>query len=279
MKTIATLFLMAVALAVPGAARAEHEGKIQILLLGDSTAEAMIPRKLAPKEAQFEDVIRLLLAAEGDLPPTNVINLGLSGEFIRRLLDSGRYDKLAAKLPGLDYVLIRYGLNDVARIKDFDTAFPKDFHELIARLRKDHPGALLIPMTVIPMSPDLKADAPRSKRINDLVRQVAAEEKLVCFDIYPRYAAEQAKGPNMLNYRRFPLAKIPAKLRDIARPYVMDEKGNNPTVVVLGNRLDAHFGHLEGWFSDRHPNLAGYRVIAEETAKYLSPLIRQRNRK
>ena len=51
-------------------------------------------------------MIRVLLAAEGDLPPTNVVNLGLSGEFIRRLLDSGRYDEMVAKLPGLDYLFI-----------------------------------------------------------------------------------------------------------------------------------------------------------------------------
>ena len=101
-KTITALLLLALALSLPAELRAEHEGQIQILLLGDSTTEASIPRKLAPQEPQLEDVIRVLLAAEGDLPPTQVINLGLSGEFVRRLLDSGRYDKLVAKLPGLD---------------------------------------------------------------------------------------------------------------------------------------------------------------------------------
>lgn len=279
MKPIVTLFVLVLAFASPVALYAEHQGKIQILLLGDSTAEASIPRKLAPKEAQLEDVIRILLAAEGDLPPTNVINLGLSGEYIRRLLDSGRYDKLVAKLPGLDYILIRYGLNDVARIKDFDAAFPKDFHDLLARLRKDHPKAMLIPMTVIPMNADLKADAPHAKRINDLVRKVAAEEKLTVFDIYPRYAAEQAKGPNMLNYRRYPLAKIPQRLHELAKPYVSPGRGGEGTVEVLDNRLDAHFGNLPGWYADRHPNLAGYRVIADETAKFLAPIIREKNRK
>ena len=44
-------------------------------------------------------------------------------------------------------------------------------------------------------------------------------EQLTCFDIYPRYAVEQAQGPNMLNYRRFPLAKLPERLREVAQPY------------------------------------------------------------
>ena len=30
---------------------------------------------------------------------------------------------------------------------------------------------------------------------------------------------------------------------------------------------------LPGWYGDRHPNLAGYNIIAVETAKYLGPLL------
>ena len=84
--------LIAAALAIGLASQtalAEHEGKVQILLLGDSTTEGSVPRRHVPQGPHLEDVIRELLAAEQDLPPTNVINLGLSGEFIRRLLDSG----------------------------------------------------------------------------------------------------------------------------------------------------------------------------------------------
>lgn len=254
-----------------GPLRAEHEGKVQILILGDSTAEGSIPRKLVKEGPHLEDVIRQLLAAEGDLPPCNVINLALSGEYIQRLVDSGRYEKLASKLPGLDYIFVRYGLNDNARREDFTNNFPKDFHALLARLRKDHPAAMLIPMTVIPFS-----DAATSERINNLVRQVAEQERLRLFDIYPRYAAELAKGPNMLNYRRFPLAKIPEKLHEFVKPFT---SGTPPTVIVMDNRLDAHFGHLPGWFSDRHPNLAGYHVIGDETAKFLAPILRERKAK
>lgn len=245
-------------------ALAEHEGKIQILLLGDSTTEGSVPRRLKPDGPHLEKVLEQLLAAEGDLPQCHVINSSLSGEYIRRLFDSGRYDRDAAKLPGVDYIFIRYGLNDRARREDFPVNFVKDFHELLARLRHDHPNARLIPMTVIPF-----ANKEDSEEINDLVRDVAEKEKLEVFDIYPRYAAELEKGFNMLNYRRYPLAKIPEKHHKLVMPFV-----HGPGVEVMGNELDGILGHLPGWFSDRHPNLAGYNVIADETAKYLSPLIR-----
>jgi lysophospholipase L1-like esterase len=254
----------------PGAVRAEHDGKLQILLLGDSTTEASIPKRLDPKGPHFEDVIRLLLAAEKDLPPTSVINLGLSGEYIQRLITSGRYDRSVSKLPGIDYVFIRYGLNDRSKREDFANHFPNDFHGLLARLRKDFPAAILIPTTVIPYS---TSDSQES--INALVRKVAEDEKLPLFDLYPRYLAELKKGPNMLNYRRFPVDKIPEKHRSWIKPFTF---GNPPMVEVLDNRLDAHFGDLAGWYSDRHPNSAGYHVIADETAKFLIQMIRERRK-
>jgi lysophospholipase L1-like esterase len=246
--------------------RAEHEGKVQILLLGDSTTEGSVPRRHVPKGPHLEDVIRDLLAEEKDLPPTNVINVALSGEYIQRLLDSGRYDKVASKLSGIDYVLIRYGLNDNARRENFVENFPKDYHDLIARLKKDHPKAEIIVMTVIPYG-----DEAVSQKINSLNEKVAKDESLPLFDIYPRYAAELKNGPNMLNYRRYPLDKIPENRREFVKPFL-----NGSTVEVLDNRLDAHFGDLPGWYGDRHPNLAGYHVIGDETAKYLAPRIRER---
>ena len=242
--------------------------RLQIILLGDSTTEASIPKKLAPDEPQIEDTLRIKLAAEADLPPCDVYNEGVSGEFIRRLLDT-RYDKAVKTKPQADYIFIRYGLNDQAKVKDFNTQFAKDFHELLERLRKDHPKAMLIPMTAIPYAlNNLHED------INALVKQISKEEKLTLFDIAPRYLAELKKNPDGLNYRRFPLSKIPENLRPFATPYI--QPGTDPTVVVLDNRLDGIFGHLPGWAGDRHPNLAGYNVIADETAKWLAPVIRSR---
>lgn len=244
--------------------------RLQILLLGDSTTEASIPKKLAPGEPQFEDNLRILLATEADLPPTDVYNEGVSGEYIRRLLDSGRYDRDVATKPKADYIFIRYGLNDAAKRENFEENFPKDFRELLGRLRQDHPDAGIIAMTAIPYS-----TVNNHGEINALITKIAKEEKLTYFDIVPRYLAELEKGPDMLNYRRYSLSKLPEALRPLAVPYV--QPGSDPQIVVLDNRLDAFFGHLPGWYGDRHPTLAGYNVIASETAKFLAPLIREKH--
>lgn len=243
--------------------------RLQVILLGDSTTEASIPKKLDPDEPQFEDTLRILLASQPGLPPCDVYNEGVSGEFLRRLLDT-RYEKAVKTKPQADYIFIRYGLNDRAKREKFDVNFPADFRELIGRLRRDHPKAMLIPMTVIPY-----LDPKAGRALNTMIRGIAATEKLTVFDIYPRYAAELKKGPNMLNYRRYSLARVPEALRPLATPYVQPE-GDDPKIVVSDNRLDAHFGHLPGWYSDRHPNQAGYHVIASETAKWLGDVIRGR---
>lgn len=248
-------------------ARAEHEGKVQVLLLGDSTTIGSICRITDPNGPHLEDVIRALLAAEKDLPPTNVINQGRDGEFIHGLLE-GRYEREIAKLPGIDYVFIRYGLNDRGKREDFATNFPKDVSELVGRLRKDFPGATIIPTTIIPyMAPEIDAE------INALIRKAAEAEKLPLFDVYTRFKAELAHGENMLNYRRYPLEKIPEAQREWLKPFV-----RGGSVVVMDNRLDAHFRDLPGWFGDRHPNLAGYHVIGDETARYLAPRLRAKSR-
>ncbi len=252
-------------MALASTALAQQDEKVQILLLGDSTTEGSIPRLMRPQGPHLEKVLEQLLAAEEGLPACHVINSSLSGEYIRRLLDSGRYDRDAATLPGINYIFIRYGLNDHARLENFSEEFPRDFRELISRLRKDHPQALLIPMTVIPFS-----NKEVSIEINDIVRQVAEKEQLDICDIYPRYAAALKDGANMLNYRRYPLNNVPHKYHNLVKPFV-----HGPSVLVMANELDVILGHLPGWYSDRHPNLAGYNLIADETAKYMAPLLRR----
>lgn len=245
---------------------AEHEGKLQVLLLGDSTTIGSVCRITNPTGPHLEDVIRLRLAAEKDLPPANVINQGQDGDTIHRLLTEGRYERDVSRLPGIDYVFVRYGLNDLRRREDFEKNFPEDFRALIARLKKDFPNAKVIPTTIIPY---LGTDS--DNQILTQIKKVAEQEQLELFDLYTRYDAELKRGYHMLNYRRYPLDKIPESQREWLKPFV---QGNS--VVVMDNRLDAHFRDLPGWFGDRHPNLAGYHVIGDETAKYLAKRIREK---
>jgi lysophospholipase L1-like esterase len=266
LRSVPALFVAFCGSILPSSVHAEIDGTLQILLLGDSTTIGSVCRITDPKGPHLEDVVRALLASEKDLPSTKVINQGRDGEYIYGLLSDGRYEREISKLPGIDFVIVRYGLNDQAKREDFENNFPKDFSALVARLRRDFPNASIIPMTVIPyLSPE------RDELINKLVQQVAETEKLPLFDIYPRYKAELAHGENMLNYRRYPLEKIPEAQRTWLEPFV-----RNNSVVVMDNRLDAHFRELPGWFGDRHPNLAGYHVIGDETAKYLAPRIREK---
>jgi lysophospholipase L1-like esterase len=260
---------LCVSLCLTGA-RADLNGKLQILLLGDSTCEGSIPKKHDPTGPHHEDIVRRKLGEQKDLPPATVINQGRSGETIQGLLK--RYDRDFAKIRSADYILIRYGINDHAKRENFVVNFPKDFHDLIARLRKDYPKAVIIPMTIIPFS-----GPAASEQINGLIKQVAKDENLPLFDIYPIYDAELKKrGPNSLNYRRYPLAKIPEADRESVKEYLA---GNPPTVEVMDTKLDEKFGKLPGWYGDRHPNAEGYRVIGEATAAYLAPMIRERMQK
>ncbi|MCO8121070.1 exo-alpha-sialidase [Stieleria sp. TO1_6] len=250
--------------AIPPALRAEHQGNLQILLLGDSTTEGSVPRRLQPDGPHLEQMIQQLLAADQSLPPCTVINSSRGGEYIRRLIDSGRYQRDASELPGIDYVLIRYGINDHAKRENFADGFPDDYRELIGLLRRDHPDAKIVLCTNIPFSSEAK-----TTQMNQLVRQVAESESLPLFDLHAGYAAALKSGPNMLNYRRFPIENIPAAHHDWLQPRVHDGR-----LEVMDNELDALFGERPGWFSDRHPNLAGYNVIAVETANYLKPLLK-----
>lgn len=262
-----------ICIALGGARLAQAENattSLRVLLLGDSTVLGSGPRDAAPGADPLETIIRKLLAADTSLPPVEVFNKGRNGDTVRGLLAS-RYAKDVAGLPGekVDFVFVRYGINDYTRCKPFATEFPKAYHELIARLRKDHPQALITPETIFPYNDD-KID----QRINDCIREVAAAEKLPLLDTYSRCIEEtQIQGPHALTLRYLSsLDPISEKLRALIPKHSIIY-GNN--ICVLDNSLDVHFRDVPGWFSDHHPNLAGYHVIADEIATYLAPLIRK----
>ena len=247
------------------AAEDKKPAKVRVLLLGDSTVIGSVCREIYPKADHLEDVVRKLLAAEADLPPVEVVNRGVNGDMIHSLL-ARRYEKDVAKQAPFDFIFIRYGLNDVRGLKDFKTDFPANYKKLIARLRADHPKALVVLETVIPYLGE-----ERDKTINEQVRAVAQAEKLPLLDQYGPYVAELKNGPNMLSYRRLPLQAIPKKYHALIPPEAI--KGD--IVYIMDNVLDIHLAKVPDWFQDRHPNLAGYQVIGTQLAGYLAPRLRR----
>ena len=242
--------------------------KTRILLLGDSTTRGSICRKVDPAGPHLEQIIAQGLQGRTGLPAEGleVINQGRDGEFIEALLSSGRYAREISHLGKFAVICVRYGSNDLVFRDRFTVNFTNDYQKLIARLREDFPDAQIILSLVVPYQ-----GPEKDETINAMIRAVAEAENLPLFDPYTPYLATlAASGPNSLCYRHYPLAKIPEDKRPLAAPFTRDGM-----VTVMDNRLDPHFGHLPGWYQERHPNLAGYHVIGEALAEFLAPTLKK----
>jgi lysophospholipase L1-like esterase len=230
-----------------------------ILLLGDSTVIGSVPRILLPEADHLEGVVVKLLDAREGLPPVKVINEGRGGDWVRQLLDD-RLPNILPAYPEVDIVTLRYGLNDLRKREDFENNFIPDLKEAIAKLRETYPEAQIFLETVI-----VYFDAERSAEINDRVRTAAVETGTPLIDQYGWTARVRAEGNTLLSYRRMPLSEIPEHLHPLLpEPYREGE------ICVLDNTLDIHFKGIDAWFSDQHPNLAGYHVIGTELARHFS---------
>ena len=62
-----------------------------------------------------------------------VLNRGVNGDMVSLLLARPRrYESDVAKQAPLDFIFLRFGLNDVRHLKDFKTEFPGHYKKLIA---------------------------------------------------------------------------------------------------------------------------------------------------
>lgn len=239
--------------------------KIKILLIGDSTTEQGKP--------VFENSVEQLLAGVDNMPPVEVVNVGRGGETAYSLLNSGRYDKDIKGIDSVDYIFLRYGINDWSKRKPFKENFLVDMSKLIAHLKIDFPSAEIIVMTIIPF-----LNKEDSKVVNDLISKVAADEKLELFDIYPAYQKRiEEYGLYSMNIRFYPLSDIPKNYHKLVAPYTsyVEWKGTE-MVTVKSNELDPLLGHLPKWYNDNHPNTTGYRLIAGETVKFILPKLKSK---
>ena len=239
--------------------------KVRILLIGDSTTIG--------GKGVFETTIEDIINKNIETPSVEVINSARGGETAFSVVESRRYDNDIKPLGNIDYIFVRYGINDSFKRKPVEENFSKDYKNLIAKLRSDFPSAKIILTTIIPFF----KNEDDSIIINNMVKQLAEEEKLELFDVYPAYKkALEIHGENSMNVRFFPLSDIPEDYKEVALPYASYVEWKATDMVrVLTTELDPIFGNLDGWYNDRHPNPMGYRLLALETVNYILPKLKK----
>ena len=272
-NTIFISYIIALALVTLSFASSQKdEKKIKILLVGDSTTIGSMPREVNPKGPHLEQMIEEFALIEG-LPKLEVVNVGKGGETAKRLLGSKWYKEKIASVEEVDYIFLRMGINDWFRYEDFKLEFPIAMKKLITQLKKDHPKAIIILSTICQFMPE-----PDCEEVNGAITAITNDLKLQLFDLYTPYNQFlKENGLNTLNVRQPYLSNIPDEYHDFLKPYTYYRKGwgNKPSgnvVKVNDMSLDPLFGHIKGWYDDRHPNSTGYRLIAYETVKYLKRL-------
>ena len=258
------LFLILMLIPISIIAQNDANNKVRILLIGDSTTKG--------GEGVFETSIESIINSDEEAPIVEVINSSLGGETSHSVVETGRYDKEIKNQGKMDFIFVRYGINDSFKRQPFEQNFPKDLTNLLNKLKADFPKAKIFLMTIIPYIQNMEV----SNKVNNIIKTVAAKEKVELFDIYPAYQkALDTHGQNSMNIRFIELSSIPKKYHDLVKPYTsfIDWKGTD-MVRLFNTELDPILGDVPGWYDNRHPNPMGYRVLAKETAEFLLPRIK-----
>lgn len=251
-------------------AYAKKEDNIRVLLIGDSTTKGSAPNKVHPERAQLPEMITILTNAKLKTKQIETFRRCHGGETAESIFSLGRYKKEMTPYldKGLDYIFIRYGINDWYHCKDIDKEFPANLTKLTKKLQKDFPNAQLILCTITPFLIDSE-----SERMNAHIMHVAYQcGNLPVLDIYTPFRKEmQNHGNNAYWIRMANLEDIPAVYHEWIKPYTFTDtyKGKtHSTVIVDDNSLDPFFSYLPGWVN-HHPNSAGYGIIANCIVNYL----------
>lgn len=241
--------------------------KVRILLIGDSTTIG--------GKGIFETTIEDIINKDTETPSVEVINSARGGETAFSVIESGRYDDDIKPLGKMDYIFVRYGINDSFKRKPVEENFPKDYKILIAKLKEDFPSAKIILTTIIPF-----LNEEGSTVINTMVKELAKEEHLELFDVFPLYQKGlEIHGEHAMNTRFVPLSDIPEVYQEVARPYTSYVEWKKTDMVrVSSTELDPIFHNVEGWYKDRHPNPMGYRLLAIETVNYILPKLKKNHK-
>ncbi|MFC1582037.1 SGNH/GDSL hydrolase family protein [Planctomycetota bacterium] len=187
-KAPGAYYLTAVSMAEAGSAVPDKKETV-IVHIGDSvTITSYLP---------FSQRVDALLQArlEKELPKKKFrnINLGVDGEWIGALLDTGRYEAVMKdNLKKIDIAIIRYGAND--RRKYDVTEFKKKYNMLCDNLERDYPGIKI----TIGTGPYIHGSGDANKNQYGPYwragREVARERKYPVADIYKAFEKEATEA-------------------------------------------------------------------------------------
>lgn len=214
-------------------------------MLGDCTlATSYLPLRLK-NETRLTEALKRRFPDER----VSVSNEGLDGEAVSGFLR--RYERTMARYPDVDYLLIRYGVND--RRADGPDGFRANLRALLDRLRADYPAARILLETG--MFVDYPAHYAWDRNavvqpIYAVIRELATTDCLPLVDIYERMQAETMAGNWDLRVRGYG---------------VVDDH-----IPVLGPGQDHLHEQDVSWFTNIHPNPNGIDVIADEEARVMA---------
>ena len=166
----------------------------------------------------------------------SVRNLSESGDYLEKLLESGRLERELDTLSRCDIVVIRYGLNDSGH-RTSPADFSRQLRETCDRVLDRFPQAQVVLATTIP---------PSASALSEQTGSVAAERGYPLVDIANALTAHAARGDS--NWH--------TGLRTTVGFPMSENPEDNPT----------------GLKGDQHPNIYGTRLIAQEAYRIVEPI-------
>lgn len=204
-----------------------------VAVIGDSTdMAAYLPREWAVA-CQLENLLRDRFHDRY----VHVRNFAEGGDYLQRVLSSGRLERELKALPRCDVAVIRYGLNDRGQ-QVTPAAFGEQLQQAGRLVQAIHPAAAVCVATTIPDFGDIYIPA---------AREIAAANGWQLLDLASHIRRLSASG--LWNWHNGP--------------------GRHVGYVTTGNPPDNPTG-LEG---DKHPNALGCRLIAEFLYHHVEPLL------
>ncbi len=255
-RVLVSAALPALFLSFCGRVRAAEE-PIVVAHFGDSTCIT----GYLPEGQRIDRKLNELLSKHYERQKIKNLNLGEGGDYVRRFVKDGRYQKLKKKkvLEHIDIALIRYGHND--RKHYGAKEFSRRLKGFCDRLAEDFPGVRIILETNSWKDPKHygKYQAVLNGKWNkmwDKVRALAQERSYPLVDIHARKQQEARAGRWDQHIRNQVLSK-----QKFGR-------------VIVDSSKDAEMKDVPShkWLGDSHPNPLGIRIMAEEELKIITSM-------